>query len=149
MLGLRRVSFASALKADLETLGCRKGDPGFREVAIAYGTDHKRGIDPDYWVRRLEADTDGFAGVVVDDVRFPNEVAALRRAGGVAVRLMASPSVRSERLGLDFTDPFLRSDSPSEQAEALYADLLVANDSARTPADVATFIVNRIRELDP
>lgn len=93
-----RASFAGELKADLADLGCHKGDPGYREVAIAYGTTHKRAMDPDYWVKRLgELLRGDWHGLVIDDCRFPNEFACLKEKGYAVVRVMASTDVRVSR----------------------------------------------------
>lgn len=99
-----RASFAGELKADLAALGCNKGDPGFREVAIAYGTDHKRAISQDYWLERLRVKLhDDLDGIVVDDVRFANEVAFLRDRDFLIVKLVARGDVRLDRgCPLDF-----------------------------------------------
>jgi hypothetical protein len=64
------------------------------------GTDWGRRMHPDVWVRRClrdarsrlepeEGDPRGaFPGVVIPDCRFPNEVAAVRKAGGRVVRIV-------------------------------------------------------------
>jgi len=52
------------------------------------GTEWGRNmIHPDIWVRAWEQSLPEDADVVVDDVRFPNEVAAIRRLGGDVIRI--------------------------------------------------------------
>lgn len=72
-----------------------------RELLQLLGTEMVRQFDPDFWVRCLErelADTKG--PIVVDDCRFENEYAMLRRHGFKFVRLTGrgtSPTQRSHR----------------------------------------------------
>jgi hypothetical protein len=111
---LRRASFAAELKADLAELGVQKGQPHAREVMIAYG-QNRRAVCPDYWIDRARRACGGtFAGHVLDDVRFRNELAALRAAGALVVRLECDELERAKRLGLEPLDPFLSSSDPSE-----------------------------------
>jgi hypothetical protein len=62
-----------------------------REILIGMGHSRRAG-DPEYWCKRLSAaldvlDTAGINMVVVDDVRFPNEVATLRLRNAFLVRV--------------------------------------------------------------
>ena len=59
----------------------------FRQMLQLYGTEYRRRQDPDYWVRRLEAKLHGLERVVIDDVRFPNEVEMIQRLGGRVIRI--------------------------------------------------------------
>ena len=99
--GFRRFAFADALKADaaraLESLGIMAhwDSPVFKEqwrpflVALGAGM---RGIDPDYWVKRLIYQ---FAArgvhpgdnVVISDVRYANEVRWILGRGGIVIRI--------------------------------------------------------------
>jgi hypothetical protein len=84
----------------------RCSDPGFvrylgslawfselrpRVVMQQWG-DWRRAADPDYWVKMLAITVDtareiGFQAFVITDVRYPNELAWLREAGGVLWRV--------------------------------------------------------------
>ena len=76
------------------------------------GTDTGRAFDPEIWVRKWEqaAGAALFMGVkliLVDDVRFPNEVEAIRKMGGVIVKLVSTERGNvldhaSERLDLEY-----------------------------------------------
>lgn len=129
-------SFAQALKWDLQKIGIVKGDPGFREIAQAYGTDHARvKYGPDYWVERLRGGTHSLATLarlVIDDVRFPNEVAACRDDGLLIVRVEANVSTRENRLG--YACPEHESETALDEDEPdvlLYSDWQPAENLAR------------------
>lgn len=143
-LGFSVGSFAAALKADLASLRCVKGDPGFREVAIAYGTTHKRALDPDYWIDRLRGPAGTLAWLVIDDMRMENELAAVKADGLLTVRLDVPAWVRAARLGLEADDPFVRSTHESEAAlDTAVCDLLIPY--GNTPEAVADMIVAKFK----
>lgn len=104
--GFRSYSFAAPLKRlcaeqygwDVEQLDSlpykEEQAPGLaagwtrRRVLQHIGTEGFRHIDPEHWVKRaLRELGDLGPRVVLPDVRFPNEVAALRSMGGVIVAL--------------------------------------------------------------
>jgi hypothetical protein len=95
-----------------------------REAMQALGTEWGRNfVTPDLWTEswRFRAGLEllrGIAGVTVDDIRFPNEVAAVRSMGGVVIRV--------DRPG--FTGVNLH---PSEQ-QVLEPDHVVLNDGSLT-----------------
>jgi hypothetical protein len=147
--GFTRVSFADPLKAvamDVNpivyTLGDQEGIieirladvlgdvgdwetakelPEVRRILQTLGVAVRDHVDPEAWVDAAWRVADGIPGpVVITDVRFPNEVQAVRRWGGKIVRV--------NRPGLPETDLHI-----SETAlDALVADYVVHND-----ADVA------------
>lgn len=113
--GGRVISFADALRDMLVALGvpvnaladrrlkvtpCAElGGATPRQAMRTLGTEWGRALAPDLWVcaweRRLGvAAEDWVALVAVDDVRYDNEAAAIRRAGGIVVWL--------RRNGVDF-----------------------------------------------
>ena len=59
----------------------------FRQTLQLYGTEYRRRQDPDYWVKRLEEKLQGLERVVIDDVRFLNEVEMVQRLGGRVIRI--------------------------------------------------------------
>lgn len=103
--GFARVPFAAPLKRMacefLESLGYPEGEAArlvffdkhvvipevgvtVRHMLQTLGTEWGRAcLHPDVWVRCWEAQADRYELVVADDVRFPNEAAAIRRRGGV------------------------------------------------------------------
>lgn len=123
--GFARVRFAGPLKQMIKALGCtdEQVDGSLKEVPCellcghtpryamqTIGTEWGRDlIGPDIWINawRHKVETyfkDGI-DVVCDDVRFPNEVTAIRELGGKVVHIhrdevLATPVHASEQLGL-------------------------------------------------
>lgn len=87
-----------------------------RQIMQKVGTDCVRAIYPDAWVESLKHRVKGHSTVLVPDVRFENEVAAIRELGGKVVRII--------RPSADHTDPH-----PSETLmDSLEVDMDVLND---------------------
>jgi hypothetical protein len=59
-----------------------------REILQHIGTEGFRAIDPDHWVKKAVASLWAGRHHVFADVRFPNEAAAIKKKGGVLVRLV-------------------------------------------------------------
>lgn len=101
----QRMPLAQALKRDVEFLSQKhitsENKHLFRPVLQSYGALMRGLHGEDYWVDRMVADciVGEMRHVIVDDVRYPNEVAALRRAfdNTLLVRLAIPPAVQSER----------------------------------------------------
>lgn len=65
----------------------------YRKLAQTLGTEWARALDPDFWVRIAAAKVElcahyNQAGVVISDVRFPNEAAWIKSRGGVIWRVI-------------------------------------------------------------
>lgn len=90
-----------------------KDDPiyGYTQILQWYGTDVARKHNPDVWVQALETrlalDTPEFA--IVTDVRFPNEAAFIKKAGGFLVEV-----IRLNAEGTQYIDPGRDPNHPSE-----------------------------------
>lgn len=100
--------FAGPLKAMLLTLGIPErhaygtpedkaeplpilGGKTFRQAAQTLGTEWGREIDPDLWVRAWRLKADPVVGpIVADDLRFANELAAVRALGGETICVVRS-----------------------------------------------------------
>jgi ABC-type dipeptide/oligopeptide/nickel transport system ATPase subunit len=105
----RRLAFADALKRDVATMLYGNASPGsiarlnadkrekpeVRALLQSYGVA-QRALNPDYWVDKLFAEADrrlhfnathDVMGLVITDVRFRNEAAAVRARGGKVVRV--------------------------------------------------------------
>jgi hypothetical protein len=63
-----------------------------RDLMISFGTD-TRDRDPDHWIRALHlslldmVSDAGVPGIVITDLRFPNELQYLRRLGATTIRI--------------------------------------------------------------
>jgi hypothetical protein len=76
-----------------------------RSLMQYWGTEYRRMQDPDYWVKKAIAKCKGYGLYIIDDVRFPNEAAAIKNTGGKLVRVIR------------FGSPIIsNSDHPSETA---------------------------------
>lgn len=59
--------------------------PEVRRILQWYGTEYRRGQDPDHWINRMEARYKArgeYAMIVVSDLRFANEADWVRSKGG-------------------------------------------------------------------
>lgn len=143
-MGYSRVRFAEPLKCMLRSLGLTKeeldghtketpcellGGKTPRHAMQTLGTEWGRNlIDPDLWTRAWQKVVHEVGGdIVVDDCRFPNEVAAAREVGDVSVfRLVregaglsgAAGSHVSEKL-LPFDFVILNNGSVEEAADKI------------------------------
>lgn len=75
-------------------------DPNFRTMLQKIGTEKMRSIDPDVWVKfmakTIEQNID--ENLVIDDVRFLNEVQILKDYDFLLIRLALTPNKQKERL---------------------------------------------------
>ena len=60
--------------------------PGVREFLQNLGVAVRK-IDPDFWVNAAFLEYSSYVTTVFTDVRFPNEIDAIREAGGIIVRI--------------------------------------------------------------
>lgn len=106
--------------------------PYIRELLQRMGTECVRSVDNDFWVNHMAARiSDTTNMVIIQDVRFENEVDLISEYGGVVVELI--------RDGVDTTD--------KHSSEAgVTADLIVRNDS--TPEYVAERIIDLVSSWD-
>ena len=71
--------------------------PIMRRLMQNYGTEVRRGDEPDYWVKQWKSKVSYTGGhIVCDDVRFKNEAKAVRDMGGIIIKLV--------RASVDSTD---------------------------------------------
>lgn len=114
--GYRRLGFATALKEEVargvgvepKALDDEPLRSQIRPVLQVWGTDFRRGQDPEYWVKQAEAKIMRMSGpLVFDDVRFLNEIEVLRRHLFLVVKIDMS------------VDDVLRYDSGSKEEVAV------------------------------
>lgn len=70
-----------------------------REVMQVFGTDIMRVWCPDVWINGCLHAVREYPGdmALVTDIRFPNEVAAVKEAGGKVIRLLRDPHATQDR----------------------------------------------------
>lgn len=72
--------------------------PKDRKLLQYIGTDWGRSLNENLWVNVWKTRiTDWDRTIITDDVRFPNEAAALKEVGGVLIKIVASEAVRAQR----------------------------------------------------
>jgi len=62
-------------------------DMTVRELLQKVGTAIRNEVDPDFWVKRLIQEIDNSSLTIIPDVRFLNEVNAIKDAGGIVIRI--------------------------------------------------------------
>lgn len=121
---VRRV-FNQHMKIDGDTLGMT-----YRSLMQIWGTDYRRGQDPDYWVKKAKAKIDATEGLIfIDDVRFESEARMILKAGGALIRVdrpdgprISTPWHESETALDSFEDFTLHIDN--DQDEEYYKNLI-------------------------
>ena len=58
-----------------------------RELLQGIGQGLRDAIDPNLWVKILFANTEGWSYYIIADVRYPNEVYAIKKRNGVLIRI--------------------------------------------------------------
>lgn len=58
-----------------------------RELLQGIGQGLRDAIDPNLWVKILFANTEGWSNYIIADVRYPNEVYAIKERNGVLIRI--------------------------------------------------------------
>jgi len=100
---IQRVHFADTLKETVQALfgigewetNTQEGKKStvswigktVRELLQGVGQGLRDAIDPNLWVKALFANTDGWSNYIIADVRYPNELAAIKERGGILIRI--------------------------------------------------------------
>lgn len=58
-----------------------------RELLQGIGQGLRDAIDPNLWVKILFANTEGWSNYIIADVRYPNEVYAIKERNGILIRI--------------------------------------------------------------
>jgi hypothetical protein len=130
---------------DLPSLWEKPTPPAVRRLLQWWGTEFRRGQDPDFWVKwGIESAADTLTPVTLfTDTRFENEVDAITDAGGLILNIRANEEARIDRIGV----------TPSHASEALAnslpAHLVIHNDGYHPPriAMAVDLIRRKVREL--
>lgn len=147
-MGFERRALADALKTQVvdalvdNGIDCKRNEllgkykSQIRGILQQWGVAFRYFNGEDYWVDCLFADNK--AHLVVDDVRFPNELAALRQRGYLMVRLEADFNTRTERLlGLNFQQLDHESETALDNSLGLFD--IVLNSQPTAAQTFATF----------
>lgn len=99
---LDRDSFADPIRQALAILGIEKGHPLYRPGAQYIGTDLVRDYDRTWWVNLLAArhptqSALDRSGMLIDDVRFPNELEWAEDSGFLTVKVEVSEATQLAR----------------------------------------------------
>lgn len=151
--GFERVRFAGPLKDMLRAVGLGEDEieGGSKETpselllgktprqAMQWlGTEWGRNlIGEDFWVNAWAARADRFPSVVAEDVRFPNEIGAIRSRGGIIIRIEC-PWAGSASGGRH----------ASEQAPPDSHDITIRNDRKGEPNWLFVQLREAVRGLD-
>lgn len=105
-----------------------------RQALIAIGTHGFRSCDPDFWVKKtvkgirsirelwkLSGNPD--VNIVVTDVRFPNEVVAIQKLGGVTMRIEKIGAPAATLMANDLTETALDSYVPDRIVSAYHGEI--------------------------
>ena len=58
-----------------------------RELLQGIGQGLRDAIDPDLWIKILFANTENWSNYIIADVRYPNEIKAIKERNGVLIRI--------------------------------------------------------------
>ena len=98
-----KLSVASRVKElAIDLFGMEQKD---RKLLQVLGQKMKE-IDPDVWIRALikQVNDCGDKHIVIDDLRFPNELRALRENGFIIIRLEIDPELQLKRIKETYPD---------------------------------------------
>jgi hypothetical protein len=102
--------------------------PLFRTLMQNYGTEVRRGDEPNYWVNQWKNRVRMTEGTVItDDVRFINEAEAVREMGGVIIRIIRNDvevkETHKSELEMDSIDPDYTISVGTGEQDKLYKQL--------------------------
>lgn len=131
--------------------------PEVRRLLQWWGTELRRGEDPDYWIKHAEkrlvrinaTATYDPVLVVFTDVRFSNEAEWIRSQGGKVVLVTADPAIRARRLGISEDEVHRLAGHPSEaEIEWVDFDEWVDNteDTNRAALELERFVTEWLTE---
>lgn len=120
-----------------------------RRILQRFGTQVGRAVHPETWTRYLFerelADHGHVELAVIDDVRFRNEVAAIKARGGITIRIVRPGLARWPWLRVPWLRRLLLGEHASEASvDSLPVDHEITNDG--TPADLQRLVLELLRE---
>jgi len=139
-----RLAYADELKAEcadlcgvtVDEINDQKAH--YRPLLQWWGTEHRRGQDPLYWLKRMDAKLDSLpenAVAFVTDVRFENEAELIRNRGGEIIRVVRSnPPEANGLVG----------HASETELESIVADYTIAAANLDELRDAANHWLNRV-----
>lgn len=129
--------------------------PSTRDALQLWGTEVRRAQEPDYWVvKAMQSSVNVLASgksVYVTDVRFVNEMDAVKALGGYGIRLNVSEEEQSRRImkrdGTVVTDA-MRNHISETQLDDYHGFDAVVNTDGRNPDDITTEIINQLNSKE-
>src|ERR1019366_1254374 len=139
----RRIAFADELKSEcasacgvtVEQINADKAR--FRPLLQWWGTEFRRNLDSDYWLKKMLAALDALpecGAVFVTDVRFENEAQLIRSRGGEIIRVIRTNHHESGGLV---------GHASEIEMEGIMADYTVAAENVQELRDAVNHWLNR------
>lgn len=132
---VRRISFAHQVKRYAgELFGCDVDGPNKNRAILQTFAESMKAIDPDIWVKmtRQLIDSTPADFVIIDDLRFPNELRMLRALGALIIRINITKDVQMNRIQStygNYDEHISRLDHVSEShVDTLDVDMIVPTD---------------------
>lgn len=100
------VNFQVVWEAYMASIWAKPTSPEMRVLLQWWGTEYRRSQDPDYWIKKLATRLDNDDLMVVSDVRTPDEMETIRKAGG-EVWFVERPGVGSVGISNHYTETAL------------------------------------------
>lgn len=107
------------LEAFSKAVWAKPTSPEMRVLLQWWGTEYRRSIDPDYWIKRLAEKLDNDDLIVVSDIRTPDEMKLIQSVGG-EVWFVERPDIDSVGIAGHYTEVAL---------EGATFDIAILNDS--------------------
>jgi hypothetical protein len=99
-------SFSLVVDAFVRAVWDKPTAPEIRVLLQWWGTEYRRSEDSNYWIKRLTQRLEQYDKLVISDVRVPDEMDAIRNAGG-EIWLVERPGIGSVGIKNHFTETAL------------------------------------------
>lgn len=103
-------------------------------------------IDPYVWINYLVFSIDGKDRIIVDDVRYPNEMQALRERGFTIIKLIVDKDTQINRLMNTYPDTYVQHIDRLNHESESYVDKMDADHIIKSDEHV---IENILKAVDP
>ena len=104
--GFQKFSLATKVKEVATTICGMEPSKKDRRLLQTIGHEMRRILFEDIWVDAVLRETRGVKRAVIDDVRYANEVTALKKDGWILVKLNISSELQEQRIRATYPDTF-------------------------------------------